>query len=85
MSGNTRGKPITVRVLIYLTSDSQYAVGIITSEWQGAVRVDRRLARIRPVADPLGRPLGVDPDVWRAYCALDGLIEEQKSEAERRL
>jgi hypothetical protein len=67
-------------VTIHLTSSGQYAVGIITSEWQGAVRVDRRLARLRPVSDPGGRPPGCDVDVWRAYCALAGLIEEHRTD-----
>lgn len=85
MFGDNRPRSVTVRVLIHLGSDSHYAVGVVASEWQGAVKVSRRLARLRPMPDPLGRPLGVDLDVWRAYCALDALIEEQKSEAERRL
>ena len=73
-------KSTTVRVLIYLAHDGQYAVGIITSEWQGKVRVDRRLARLRPVPGPPPRPAGVDPDVWRALCALEDLVHEQRSE-----
>lgn len=74
-------KSTTVRVLIYLAHDGQYAVGIITSEWQGQVRVDRRLARLRPVPGPPPRPAGVDPDVWRALCALQALALEQSTEA----
>lgn len=85
MHGDIRPRAVTVRVLVHLTSDAFYAVGVVASEWQGAVKVSRRLARLRPMAEPLGRPFGVDLDVWRAYCALDALIEEQKSEAERRL
>jgi hypothetical protein len=72
-----KDRPVTVRVLIYLTSSSQYAVGIITSEWQGAVRLDRRLARLRPVDPPEYFPPGVDRDVYRAYLALGALVLEQ--------
>lgn len=75
-SGLKRGG-VAVRVAIHLTTDGQYAVGIITSEWQGAVRVDRRLARLRPVVRPGSTPEGVDPVVWQAYSALHGLITEQ--------
>ena len=73
-------KPTTVRVAIHLTRLGQYAVGVITSEWQGAVRVDRRLARLRPVPAPPARPMGVDPDIWRAFCALQDLVNEQRSD-----
>lgn len=68
---------ICVRVGIHLTTDGQYAVSIITQEWQGAVRLDRRLARLRPVVRPGSTPAGVDPIVWQAYSALHGLITEQ--------
>lgn len=76
------GEPVrkTVRVAIHLTGDSQYAVGIITSEWQGSVRVDRRLARIRPLVEPHWYPSGVDRDVYRAWVALDALITEQRTD-----
>lgn len=75
-SGLKRGG-VSVRVLVHLTADGQYAVGIITSEWQGAVRVDRRLSRLRPVERPVSCPAGVDPIVWQAYSALHGLVMEQ--------
>lgn len=63
----------TVRVLIHTTRQGLIAVGIVSSEWQGAVRVDRRLARLRPVPAPSPAPPGVDRDVWLAWC---GLLEE---------
>lgn len=68
---------VTVRVLLHLTADGQYAVGVVESSWQGAVRVDRRLGRLRPVERPGPAPLGCDPSVWQAWCALGGLIREQ--------
>lgn len=79
MIGESRPRAVTVRVLVHLTTDSHYAVGVVASEWQGAVKVTRRLAQLRPVGEPVGRPLGVDIDVWRAYCALGALVEEQES------
>lgn len=83
MTDVVRKRSVTVRVLVYLTSDGQYAVGIVTSEWQGAVKVSRRLARLRPVVEPVGRPFGVDPDVWRAHAALEGLINETRTDGGR--
>jgi hypothetical protein len=70
----------TVKVTIHLTRSGQYAVGVIQQEWQGAVRVDRRLARLRPVPVPSAAPPGVDQDVWRAWCALMDVIEEQRTD-----
>lgn len=67
----------TVRVLLHLTSSGQYAVGIIESSWSGPVKVNRRLARLRPVDRPGPAPLGVEPSVWQAWCALTSLIREQ--------
>lgn len=74
-------KSTTVRVMVHLAADGTYAVGVVTSEWQGAVKVSRRLARLRPVMGPPPRPMGVDPDVWRAHCALTSLVAEQRTEA----
>ena len=80
MSEDSRRKAMTVRVLIHLTADGQYAAGIITQEWQGAVRVDRRLARLRPLNNLPVRPFGVDSDVWRALCALENLVVETRTD-----
>lgn len=77
MSGALKRGGISVRVGIHLTTDGQYAVGVVTQEWQGSVRVDRRLARLRPVLRPWPGPEGVDPVVWQAMCALIGLVTEQ--------
>lgn len=77
-SGLKRGR-VTVRVGIHLTTDGQYAVGIITSEWQGATRLDRRHARLRPVVRPASTPEGVDPIIWQAYSALHSLVQEQST------
>lgn len=77
MTDNVRPRPVTVRVLIHLTAADQYAVGVVTSEWQGAVRVSRRLARLRLVAAVDWYPPGVDRDVYRAYLALAALLKEQ--------
>ena len=83
MTDVVRKRSVTVRVLVHLTSDSHYAVGIVTSEWQGAVKVSRRLARLRPMVEPVGRPFGVDPDVWRAYAALEDLVNETRTDGGR--
>jgi hypothetical protein len=77
---NERPRAVSVKVTTHLTASGQYAVGIITQEWQGAVRVDRRLARLRPVPLPGARPFGVDPDVWRALAALEDLVQEQRTD-----
>lgn len=79
----SKRRAVTVRVLAHLTSDSHYAVGIVRSEWQGAVKVSRRLARLRPALEPVGRPFGVDQDVWRAYCALEDLVNETRTDGGR--
>lgn len=73
----TKRRGVTVRVLLHLTADGQYAVGVIESSWQGSVRVDRRLSRLRPVHRPGPPAIGADPSVWQAWCALDNLLEEQ--------
>lgn len=80
MSEESRRRAVTVRVLVHLTSDAHYAVGVVISEWQGAVKVSRRLARLRPALEPIGRPLGVDLEVWRAFNALADLVNEQRTD-----
>ena len=83
MTDVVRKRSVTVRVLVHLTTDSHYAVGIVASEWQGSVKVSRRLARLRPMAEPVGRPFGVDLDVWRAYVALEDLVNETRTDGGR--
>lgn len=73
-------KPRTVRVLIHTTRQGAVAIGIVSSEWQGAVRVDRRLSRLRPVPQPHVAPPGVDPDVWTAWCGLLEHIEVTRTD-----
>lgn len=80
MEGTSRARARTVRVMTHLTADGQYAVGVVTTEWQGSVKVNRRLARLRPVDQPLWFPPGVDRDVYRAYVALGSLIDEQRTD-----
>lgn len=70
----------TVRVLIHTTKAGLVAIGIVASEWQGAVRVDRRLARLRPISQPSTQPPGVDRDVWLAWCALLEHIEQTRTD-----
>jgi len=82
---NDRRKAVTVRVMVHLTADGQYAVGVVTSEWQGAVRVDRRLQRLRPLAPIEYIPMGVDRDVFAALVALRALVDEQQESAASRL
>jgi hypothetical protein len=77
---NVRRRAVTVRVLVHLTSDGQSAVGVVASEWQGAVKVSRRLARLRPAREPEWFPPGVDRDVYRAYMALGDLVVEQRTD-----
>lgn len=71
---------ITIRVSVHLTGNGQYLVAIVSQEWQGAVRLDRRLARLRPLVEPAWYPTGVDRDVYRAWVALDALITEQRTD-----
>lgn len=80
MNEVTRPRAVTVRVLTHLTTDGHYAVGIVSSEWQGAVKVTRRLARLRPIDAPVWYPPGVDRDVYRAYQALGALIDELRTD-----
>ena len=68
---------VTVKVNVHLMDDGRYAVGIVTSEWQGATRLDRRFARVHRHTDAGTPPHGVDQRVWRAYHALRDLIAEQ--------
>lgn len=75
-SGLKRGG-VTVRVLVHLTTDGQAAVGVVSSEWQGAVRVDRRHSSLRPVVRRGSVPAGVDPYLWQAYEALHALVSAQ--------
>ena len=77
---NDRRRARTIRVLVHLTSDEQYAVGVVASEWQGAVKVSRRLARLRPAVEPGWFPPGVDRDIYRAYLALGDLIVESRTD-----
>lgn len=68
----------TVKVLLHLGSDgSAWAAGLVTSEWQGAVRVDRRLSASHPMPDVPSFPAGVDRDVYRAWLALGEVIRQQ--------
>lgn len=76
----TRRRATTVRVLTHLTADGQYAVGVVSSEWRGAVKVSRRLAQLRPLVGPGWYPQGVDRDVYRAYLALAALLKEQSTD-----
>jgi hypothetical protein len=77
---NSRSRAVTVRVMTHLTTDDHYAVGVVTSEWQGAVKVSRRLARLRPVPQVDVFPPGVDRDVYRAWVALGALVGEQRTD-----
>jgi hypothetical protein len=70
----------TVKVTIHIGQTGSYAVGIITSEWQGSVRLDRRLARAHPMPDDLPPPPGVNLDVWRAFLALSDLITTHRTD-----
>lgn len=80
MSNDKRPRASTVRVLIHTTAAGRYAVGIVVSEWQGAVKVSRRLARLRPIPAPHQAPPGVDREVWLAWCALLEIVEEQRTD-----
>lgn len=69
-----------MRVLIHTTASGMFAVGVVVSEWQGAVKVSRRLASLRPIVERSAPPPGVDPEIWRAWSALLDLIEEQRTD-----
>ena len=55
--GNAGRVAVTVKVNVHLMDNGRYAVGIVTSEWQGATRLDRRFARVHRHVDagPAGR------------------------------
>ena len=72
---------VTVKVNVHLMADGRYAVGIVTSEWQGATRLDRRFARVHRHTDAGPAPAGVEPSIWRAYHALRDLLVQQQAEA----
>lgn len=80
MSERQQRRPRTVRVLIHTTASGQFAVGVVVSEWQGAVKVSRRLARLRPVVVRSSPPPGVDREIWEAWVALLDLVEEQRTD-----
>ena len=66
-----QGRPRTVKVICHIGRGEVVAVGLVTQEWNGAVRVDRRLGSAQPVAGPLpARPRGVPEDLWLVYVAL---------------
>lgn len=77
-TGKTRAS--TVKVTIHIGASGSVAVGVITSEWQGAVRLDRRLARSRPIDGPYDPPPGVDRDVFTAFLALSDLVGQQRTD-----
>lgn len=79
---NSGPRAVSVRVMVHLTADGQYAVGVVSSEWQGAVKVSRRHARLRPVPGPDWYPPGVDRDLYRAWIALDSLLSEQRTDVQ---
>jgi len=69
----------TIKVLIHFTTDGGVALGVMSSEWQGARRLDRRLSSARPAPRGMAAaPPGVRRDVWLAYVALRELVEEQR-------
>jgi len=64
-------RPKTVKVLLRIGADGHsWACSVITSEWNGASRVDTRRVRAHPMPTIDSFPEGIDPDVWRAYVAL---------------
>ena len=64
-------KRITVRVTVHLDGRGSAAIGVVTQEWNGAHRVDRRLASARPVPQHLPPcPRGIPEEVWVAWHAL---------------
>lgn len=73
-------RPVTTRVLLHRTASGQMAVGVVISEWQGAVKVSRRLARLTPVAPVLWYPPGVDRAIVEARDGLSQLIDMQRTD-----
>lgn len=72
------GKAKTVKVVMHLSADGEsWAAGVIVSEWNGSVRVDRREARAHPMPVVTSTPRGVSEPVWRAYCALTEIVRTQ--------
>lgn len=77
---NTPIRPTTTRVLLHRTASGLLAVGVVVSEWQGSVKVSRRLARLTPVAPVLWYPPGADRTIVDARDALAQLVEAQRTD-----
>jgi hypothetical protein len=82
MSTERRARPTTVKVVIHLPAEGgSWAAGIIVSEWNGSVRVDRREARAHPMPAVPTVPKGVSEPIWRAYVALSETVREAVEKA----
>lgn len=68
----------TIKVLLHIARDNNsWAAGVISSEWAGATRLDRRLSSSRPLPAVEYFPPGSDRDVYRAWLALGDLLSQQ--------
>lgn len=75
-------RPRTIRVNLHLSADGQCAIGVLEQEWNGARRLDRRLAAARPVRiQRVLPPRGVPADVWLALQALQARVDDLAREA----
>lgn len=75
--GSTFNVSEAVDVLVYSCSGESFMVSVIRKVWPGKVRVDRRLARTRPLPPIDVYPPGVDRDLWRALKGLEMVCNEQ--------
>jgi len=77
-------KQRTVKVLLHFTASGEVGVAVVRSWWQGAQRLDRRVANLQRVDPVIPPPRGVDEDLWAAHCALSDLVWRVQ-ESNRRL
>jgi len=65
----------TIKVTIHLDGAGRAAIGVVESEWRGALRIDRRLAAARPLPrDVPAATRGVPESLWLAWYALDARL-----------
>jgi len=79
----SKRRPIAVKVLLWLNPDRDaWGAGILTQEWQGATRLDRRWSGSHAMPPVGSIPHGVDQDLYLAWLALNDFIASQVKAAE---
>lgn len=68
-----------IEVLVYDLGERRYMIAILEKVWQGARRLDRRLARTTPLMIEDACPPGVQPEIWVAYLGLLQTVRAQSA------